>query len=210
MDELIKVTEQNGQRLVSARDLHEFLEVGTPFRKWIERMFEYGFEESIDFERSDIFVRGLSAKDYALTIDCAKEIAMLQRNEKGKQARLYFIEIEKKSMRPLTSAEQLLQNAQLLVEQERRISEHDDRINLLEAKVAVRPDYFTVAGYGTLLGIPVGLSLAAKIGRQASSICNKKGIKTETIPDPRFGKVKTYPTSILKEVFDSVSLDTPT
>lgn len=95
MKELIKITEQNGNRAVSARELHKFLEVETPFRKWIDRMLEYGFEESKDYSRADIFVRGNQAKNFALTIDTAKEISMLQKTEKGKEARRYFIEMEK-------------------------------------------------------------------------------------------------------------------
>ena len=95
MKELIRITEQNGNRVVSARELHKFLEVETPFRKWIDRMLEYGFEESKDYERADFFVRGNTAKNFALTIDTAKEISMLQKTEKGKEARRYFIEMEK-------------------------------------------------------------------------------------------------------------------
>lgn len=99
--ELIKITEQNGNQAVSARELHKFLEVQTPFTMWIDRMFEYGFAENIDFEATNFFVNhpngigGSTVKDYALTLDCAKEIAMLQRSERGKMARQYFIECEK-------------------------------------------------------------------------------------------------------------------
>lgn len=101
MQELIKITEQNGNQAVSARELYKFLEVQTPFTMWIDRMFEYGFAENIDFEATNFFVNhpngigGTTVKDYALTLDCAKEIAMLQRSERGKMARQYFIECEK-------------------------------------------------------------------------------------------------------------------
>lgn len=98
MTELIKITEKNGNRAVSARELYNFLEVETPFRKWIDRMLDYGFEESKDYLRSDIFVRGNEAKDFVLTIDTAKEIAMIQRTPKGKQARQYFIGMERLAM----------------------------------------------------------------------------------------------------------------
>tara|TARA_R110002051_G_scaffold318245_1_gene400382 strand:+ start:17368 stop:18069 length:702 start_codon:yes stop_codon:yes gene_type:complete len=98
MEKLINIKEQNGIKVCSARELHNFLEVGTRFRDWIERMFEYGFIENQDYTRVLNFERGGNqAKEYALTLDCAKEISMLQRNEKGKQARQYFIEVEKKA-----------------------------------------------------------------------------------------------------------------
>lgn len=98
MQELIKVTEKEGQQLVSARELHEFLDVGRDFSTWInEKVEKYGFEEGEDFTtflgKSN---GGRPTKEYAIKIDMAKELSMLQNNEKGKQARKYFIECEKK------------------------------------------------------------------------------------------------------------------
>ena len=100
MDELIKTTYENDRPAVSARELHEFLEVETPYHKWFPRMCEYGFAENSDYAVTDIFVHNptggpQSKKDAALTIDMAKEICMIQRNEKGKQARQYFLQLEK-------------------------------------------------------------------------------------------------------------------
>lgn len=93
--ELVKI--ENGKSVVSARDLHTFLEVRTEFAKWCKRMFEYGFVENQDYSLVKIGEGSAHNKtDYALTIDCAKEISMVQRSEKGKQARQYFIECEKK------------------------------------------------------------------------------------------------------------------
>lgn len=103
MNELIKITYQNDEPAVSARDLHEFLEVETPYRIWFPRMQEYGFTEGEDFnpyknvrvqqEGDREVTRTLD--DAILSLDMAKEICMLQRNEKGKQARKYFIQLEK-------------------------------------------------------------------------------------------------------------------
>lgn len=99
MKQLIKITEQNGNRAVSARELYDFLEVETKFPDWIKRMFEYGFDENIDFLLLNFEKQngsgGHNKTDYALTIDTAKEIAMLQRTAKGKEARQYFIAMEK-------------------------------------------------------------------------------------------------------------------
>lgn len=96
MNELIQVNYDNDRPTVLARDLHEFLEVKTAFKDWFPRMCEYGFSEGTDFssflsESSG----GRPAQDAQLTIEMAKEICMLQRNERGKQARQYFIQLEK-------------------------------------------------------------------------------------------------------------------
>ena len=96
MNEIITVNYDNEQPTVSARELHDFLEVGADFRHWFPRMCEYGFEEGKDFrtfltESSG----GRPAQDAEITIDMAKELCMLQRNDKGKQARQYFLQLER-------------------------------------------------------------------------------------------------------------------
>nr|WP_275891042.1 phage antirepressor KilAC domain-containing protein [Holdemania massiliensis] len=107
--------------------MHEFLELSTEFRKWFPRMCEYGFEEGVDFQR-------VSQKcptpggvqevvDYQITIDMAKEIAMIQRNEKGKQARRYFLEIEKRWNSPehiMSRALQISEKRNKILEQEKQ------------------------------------------------------------------------------------------
>ena len=100
MENLINVKNENGQLLVSARDLHEYFESKERFSKWFDRMCEYGFEEDVDFtsvQKSTVVNNGAVKEigDYACNIDMAKEIAMIQRSDKGKQARKYFIECEK-------------------------------------------------------------------------------------------------------------------
>lgn len=100
MNKLLKVNYENEQPTVLGRELHQFLEVATTYKKWFDRMKEYGFTENIDFatvvQKCPIANGGYQdTYDHQLTIDMAKEIAMLQRNEKGKIARQYFIEIEK-------------------------------------------------------------------------------------------------------------------
>jgi len=98
MQELIKVaTNAQGSQVVSARDLHNFLGVTERFSNWCQRMFSYGFVENEDYLGCKVFntLANQELQDFALTLDTAKEIAMLQRSEKGKQARQYFIECEK-------------------------------------------------------------------------------------------------------------------
>lgn len=100
--ELIKITEQDGQQAVSARELHSFLEIETRFDIWIKRMFEYGFEENKDYQTcSFLNLNNQHVIDYALSLDCAKEISMIQRSEKGKIARQYFLDCEKKLKNPI-------------------------------------------------------------------------------------------------------------
>jgi phage anti-repressor protein len=90
------------QALVNARDLHEFLGVETRFDKWIQRRIEeYGFTQVIDFiESPKMANRGFwqtETKDYLVSLDMAKELCMVERNEKGREARRYFIEMEKQA-----------------------------------------------------------------------------------------------------------------
>lgn len=122
MNELVKVTtSENGEQLVSGRELHEYLEVKTQYTKWFDRMKEYGFVENVDFtsfsQKSLKPDGGRPEQDHALKLDMAKEISMIQRTEKGKRARQYFIAIEKKSNKSIESeikrmnAEARLKNA---------------------------------------------------------------------------------------------------
>jgi phage anti-repressor protein len=104
MEELIKITEQDGRRAVSARELHAFLESKQRFADWIKnRIEQYGFVENEDFATIHKIMKRENARrqgatkliEYALTIDMAKELAMVEGNEKGRQARRYFIERDK-------------------------------------------------------------------------------------------------------------------
>ena len=89
---------QDLQQAVSARELQEFLEIAERFSRWFDRMREYGFAENIDYVRYESFNSFASHLfcDYFISIDMAKEISMIQRSEKGKQARQYFLECERK------------------------------------------------------------------------------------------------------------------
>lgn len=87
---------------VNARDLHEFLEVGKMFAHWIaDRIEKYGFIETQDFEVIAETGKnpngGRPSKEYMISLDMAKELAMVERNDRGKQARQYFIECERRA-----------------------------------------------------------------------------------------------------------------
>ena len=103
MNELFNVTTNGDKLTLSARELHKELNIAGRFSRWFEQMSEYGFEENVDYtsvqnctevqNNGGIQVREL--QDYQITLDMAKEIAMLQRNEKGKEIRKKLIELEK-------------------------------------------------------------------------------------------------------------------
>lgn len=88
---------QDLQQAVSARELHDFLGITERFSSWFDRMLAYGFSESSDFEKCKTFnASNRELEDYFISVDMAKEISMIQRSDKGKQARQYFLECERK------------------------------------------------------------------------------------------------------------------
>ena len=124
MKELIPISKHNGKKAVSARNLYKFLAPTERFSAWFERQLQYGFTERIDYVGCKVFntLANQELTDYALTIDCAKEISMLQKTERGKQARQYFIACEKKlkeQAKPLTQ----LEIAELTHKQHKDVSE---------------------------------------------------------------------------------------
>lgn len=130
---LINLKEQDdGTIAISGRELHDFLEIGTSYKDWFPRMVEYGFIEQVDFNPLKIErvqkegTRYVTRKiqDHILTIDMAKEISMIQRNEKGKQARRYFLQVEKAWNSPEMIMKRALQFA-------------DNKINDLQTQIEV-------------------------------------------------------------------------
>lgn len=139
MKELIKITiNKEGKQLVSARELHKGLEITDRFSRWFDRMLQYGFDENVDFasvKSSTVVNNGAKKelKDYVITLDMAKEISMIQRNELGKKFRQYFIECEKK-LREVTKPQlpqDYLSALKALVESE----EEKQRLSIEKAKI---------------------------------------------------------------------------
>lgn len=163
---------RNEERVVSGRELHEFLEIRTPYHKWMPRMLEYGFAEGEDFVVADIFVPNSkggrqSQTDHHMRLDMSKEIAMIQRNEKGKMARQYFIEVEKKyqkmTSQPPTTLEALQSMINNMVEQERRTSILELEQKKAESKIINLETEFhkesSVEGYVTNGSVSRGLGI---------------------------------------------------
>ncbi|CAM2076496.1 MAG: ORF6C domain-containing protein [uncultured Clostridium sp.] len=139
--ELIKIIEREGRQLVSGRELHEFLEIRTKYKDWFPRMVEYGFEEEIDFIRvaqkratNNLKNPVTTVIDHAISIDMAKEISMIQRTEKGKIARQYFINCEKKlkEVKKLSPMELMELQFKALKEQEEKIAQVENKVDKLE------------------------------------------------------------------------------
>lgn len=118
---------ENGEIAISGRELHQALEVKTRYNDWFERMINYGFEENSDYtaltqKRVTAQGNAVNYLDHALTLDTAKEIAMIQRSEPGKRARQYFIQVEK----AWNSPEMIMQRALKIA---------NNTINQLETKI---------------------------------------------------------------------------
>jgi len=163
MNQLIPTQQKdNGEILVTGRDLHEFLEIKTEYRKWFGRMTEYGFVENIDFLRVTQKCPtpgGMqNIVDHHIKLDMAKEISMLQRSEKGKQARQYFIRVEK-----------LWNSPEMIVKRAMQIQEQ--KIIQLEGQIERDQPY-------TTFGKAVSNSDASiNIGAFAKLMYDKHGIK---------------------------------
>ena len=117
MNELINVTlNDNHEPVVSGRQLHEALEVKTEYKKWFSRMTEYGFNENEDFlkvtQKCLTSSTGQNTTDHIIKLDMAKEIAMIQRTDKGKEVRKYFIQVEK----DFNSPEKIMARALLMAD----------------------------------------------------------------------------------------------
>lgn len=130
MQELINITlNENHEPVVSARDLHKGLEVKSKYNDWLKRMLDYGFSEGIDFvaiAQKKVTAQGNQTEfiEHVFNLDSAKEIAMIQRNDKGKEVRKYFIQVEK----DYNSPEKIMARALLMA---------DKKVHQLEAQIEV-------------------------------------------------------------------------
>lgn len=133
MNELIKVNYESERPTVMGRELHEALEVKSKYADWIKNMCGYGFTEEVDYVTfSKNLENGGRTIDHQLTIDMAKEICMIQRSEKGKQFRQYFIEIENQWNTPEAVMARALQMANQKLEEIKNTNKQ------LETTVAVQ------------------------------------------------------------------------
>ena len=169
---------ETSRKLVSGRELHEFLEVGKDFTTWIkDRIEKYGFIENEDYtimltktgERSNV-----TKTEYILTLDTAKEISMVQNNEKGSQARKYFIAVEKKykqALKPMSQAELTAAIAQNQVEIERKANEALEVANKTSRQITNALDVFTT---------PTTDDWRHEINDKINKMCIEQGLNYQT------------------------------
>ena len=222
---IIKPTLINGAEVnsVNARELHKILESKYQFADWIKsRLDETDAIENIDYiivsEKTETMTEhGKKASirnEYVLSTDIAKEIAMLERNEIGKKIRRYFIEVEKAYKKEKTAFNQLdYMQLQLnyLKEQDKKIyalENKTDEIHKEQLKVKHNinrllgnDNYMTLIAFMNLHGISQkGLHIPS-LGKKATKLSNEQGAPMGAVIDPRYGRVNTYDTEILKQIF---------
>ncbi|MDQ6477840.1 phage antirepressor KilAC domain-containing protein [Dyadobacter sp. LHD-138] len=156
MENLIPISvSEGGKNIISSRDLYVFLEVKRDFTNWCKQMFDYGFEEGKDF--TPILAKSTGGRpsiDYAITLDSAKEISMIQRTAKGKQARQYFIACEKRLKEVVAGVripQTLSEALQLAADQARKIEEQTKQIQSDKPKV-IFADAVSVSNDAILVG----------------------------------------------------------
>ncbi|MGL5460766.1 MAG: phage antirepressor KilAC domain-containing protein [Cetobacterium sp.] len=152
---LINIINENGQNLVSARELHSKLEIGKDFTNWMKKNIEYGFVENVDFttlwndaKTGDVvtfngnvnsMVRLGYQKEYIITLDMAKHICMVLKTQQGKIFRQYFIDVEKQAIKPkmpvtyLEALKELVQAEEQRVLLEAKIEEDKPKVEFVEA-----------------------------------------------------------------------------
>ncbi|WP_289146514.1 phage antirepressor KilAC domain-containing protein [uncultured Megamonas sp.] len=147
MNELLKVeVNENQEQVVNGRLLHEFLQISTPYTKWFGRMCEYGFIENIDYLTEDKNVRRTDGTimpqkeiNHTLKLNMAKELCMLARNERGKEARQYFIKCEEAWNSP-----EMIMSRALAIANKNLLMKDEQILKLMAENTEMKPkaDYF--------------------------------------------------------------------
>ena len=178
----------------------------------MERQFQYGFEENVDYLGCKVFntLAKQEVQEYYLSLDCAKEISMIQKSEKGKQARKYFIECEKQlqaqqSQLPTDPFLLIAHFAQQAYEMQSQVAVIDTRLQAVEAKQEALTDssnFFSVLAFSNLHDVGLTNQQLSGLSRKAGKMSKLRGEMVGAISDPRWGKVKTYHKDILTELFE--------
>jgi phage anti-repressor protein len=205
MNELIKITENEGKKAVNARDLYEFL--GFAPQHWAKWYKKNIVGNTFAIENEDFVKLPLSGRsfDCALSIDFAKKLSMLARTEQGEKARQYFIECEKVALEnktQLSEIEILQRSLTLLIEQQKKVAAIETRVLAIENKPQINApvEHFSILGYCHNIGKQISLNEAKSYGLKCRRMCNELGMLIGKVSDPRFGSVNTYPLDVLKDI----------
>lgn len=173
----------NGEIIVSGRELHEFLEVKERYTQWIERMLEYGFSLDVDYVvitekvRSEKRTRTYDQTDHHIKLDMAKEISMIQRTEKGKKARQYFLQLEKMWNSPEMIMKRALQYAdQKVIELNQKIENDKHKVFFAEA-IEISKNSILIKDLSVLLkqkGVDIGQNRLFQWLREYGYLCTGK------------------------------------
>lgn len=221
MRDLIEIKTIDDTQVVDSRLIAESL--GIEHASFLKTIKKHKTAIERDFARVRFEIRPLETNGGVqnktlcyLTENQAIFLATLSRNSekvilfKSKLVRSFMAARKALQTVPATQDDLILMLAKQNVDKERRLSAVEQGLKKLEAKTnASDADYFSVVGYASLHGHKVDLKLAGTIGRKCSRMCRDLGYVMGSIPDPRFGKVKTYPSEVLKIVFSETLLLTP-
>jgi len=226
--ELIKIEVVENERRVDGRELWRFLEIKTEFAKWVDRYIkDFDFIDGQDFSSFlDKSKGGRPSKEYQLSLDMAKELSMLARNDKGKEARKYFIECEKKlKQAPQQQAPQTrLEWIKLALQQEeekQQLQIEKDYAVRTKAEIGSRREATSMAtaskfskenkklksyigeceDYATILAVERIYKDGGFKWRELKKYCIANELEVKEAPDKRFGKVKSYPAKAWLELY---------
>lgn len=215
MDELVRITETpNGEKAVSARELYVFLTEDESKRntnRWFKDHIENNdyAVENVDYQRiPHIEGNGRKILDYALTLDFAKELCIQSQCRKGKEARLYFIAVEKNYKQMLMAGAKdlaLLQAYEKISDAVIAVAEKnlnlDQRLSALEqsiSKAVPIETYFSVKDYLVMTNKYFDKPTVAAIGRTCSAYCKVNNIEIRKTPHELYAYRNTYPVSVIK------------
>lgn len=137
-NELVPVYETStGEKVIYGSELHEVLEVKSRYREWIDRrLLDIDAVENEDFQAAEISApSGQTKKEYIIKLDTAKEMAMLERNEKGKEVRRYFIQVEKKYKSASLATKELSPQLQVMIQLELEQKRQAEKLEHVESRV---------------------------------------------------------------------------
>lgn len=206
-NEIIKIEDHDGQQLVNARDLHEFLNVQSKFADWIKnRINKFDFIENQDYiSVSKNLENGGKSIDYALTIDMAKELSMVENSDKGREARKYFIMVEKKfkenqvslnnigrkelAKMIIEAEEEIEQQRKQLEEKDKKIEKMQMRSDLVERAI-LSSDLINIGQATKLLQLPFGRNTMFRLLRNKNIIFGKDNEPKQEYINRGYFKIK--------------------